>query len=104
MPNRPNLIARVRDVMRGDAERARQDEAPVVPAPPAAPRIRSRNAPANPELQQCEAEARYHRDRLALYRARLLGSTSASPGRLRELERVSAAADERLAHLKRRSR
>jgi hypothetical protein len=103
VPNRPNLIARVRDVMRGDAERARQD-APVVPAPPAAPRIRSRKAPANAELQQCEAEARYHRDRLALYRARLLGSTSASPGRLRELERVSAAADERLAHLKRRSR
>jgi hypothetical protein len=43
-----------------------------------------------------EAEARYHRDRLALYRARIVSSKSASPGRLRELERASRAADERV--------
>jgi hypothetical protein len=43
-----------------------------------------------------EAEARYHRDRLALYRARTLSSKSTSPGRLRELERASRAADERV--------
>jgi hypothetical protein len=48
------------------------------------------------ETSRLEAEARYHRDRLALYRARLLSSKSASPGRLRELERISRAADARL--------
>jgi hypothetical protein len=48
------------------------------------------------ELQQREAEARYHRDRAALYRARLLTARPASPSRLRELERISAAADARL--------
>lgn len=50
------------------------------------------------ELPQLEAEARYHRDRLALYRARLLSARPASPSRLRELERISAAADARLRH------
>jgi hypothetical protein len=48
------------------------------------------------EGSRLEAEARYHRDRLALYRARLLSSKPATPGRLRELERASRAADERL--------
>jgi hypothetical protein len=48
------------------------------------------------ELQRLEAEARYHRDRLALYRARLLSAHPTSPARLRELERISAGADARL--------
>jgi hypothetical protein len=48
------------------------------------------------ETSRLDAEARYHRDRLALYRARTLGSQATSPGRLRELERASRAADERL--------
>jgi hypothetical protein len=43
-----------------------------------------------------DAEARYHHERLALYRARMLRSKPSSPGRLRELERASRAADERL--------
>jgi hypothetical protein len=47
-------------------------------------------------LQRLEAEARYHRDRLALYRARVMSARPTSPGRLRELERISAAADARL--------
>jgi hypothetical protein len=54
------------------------------------------------ELQRLEAEARHARDRLALYRARVLTARPASPGRLRELERISASADERLRHAQRR--
>ena len=50
------------------------------------------------ELQRLEVEARYHRDRLALYRARLLSARPASAGRLRELERISAGADARLRY------
>jgi hypothetical protein len=47
------------------------------------------------ESQRLEAEARYHRDRLALYRARVMSAHPTSPGRLQELERISAAADDR---------
>ena len=47
-----------------------------------------------------EAEARYHRERLGLYRARAYGSDTTTPGRLRELERASAQADRRLAGLR----
>lgn len=53
------------------------------------------------ELQRLEAEARYHRDRLALYRARVTSVHPTSPGRLRELQQISAAADARLRHAKR---
>ena len=45
-----------------------------------------------------EAEARYHRDRLALYRARIYGGKPTRATRLRELERTAAGADARLAH------
>ena len=48
------------------------------------------------ELERLEAEARYHRDRLALYRARIVSGRATSPGRLRELERDAAFADDRL--------
>ena len=51
-------------------------------------------------LTRLEAEARYHRERLGLYRARAYGSDATTPGRLRELERASAQADERLARLR----
>jgi hypothetical protein len=50
----------------------------------------------NAAVTRLEAEARYHRDRLALYRARVLGAKVTSPVRLRELERTSRAADDRL--------
>jgi hypothetical protein len=50
----------------------------------------------DPAQSRLEAEARYHRDRLALYRARIVSSKPSSPGRLRELERISRAADGRL--------
>jgi hypothetical protein len=53
-------------------------------------------APDPAETSRLEAEARYHRDRLALYRARVLNSKSTSLSRLRELERTSRGADARL--------
>jgi hypothetical protein len=48
------------------------------------------------DVARLEADARYHRERLALYRARAYGSDTTTPGRLRELERAAAHADERL--------
>jgi hypothetical protein len=61
--------------------------------------------PAEPivDLAELEAEARYHRDRYELYRARIRSgsSTPTSPVRLRELERSATAAAERLAHARR---
>jgi hypothetical protein len=58
-----------------------------LPAPPVA---------ASPDLRDLEDKARYHRDRAALYRARMHGSQPTSVERLEELERASAAAAERL--------
>jgi hypothetical protein len=55
-----------------------------------------------PDLPALEAEARYHRDRLALYRARVLSARPTSAARLRELQRISTAADARLRHAARR--
>jgi hypothetical protein len=56
----------------------------------------------DPAENRLEAEARYHRDRLALYRARTFSSKLTSPGRLREMERTSRAADARLRAAKAR--
>lgn len=58
----------------------------------------------DPLLEQLEAEARYHRDRYELHRARVVSGSPAatSLGRLRELERTASAAEERLAHARRR--
>jgi hypothetical protein len=50
----------------------------------------------DPAESRLEAEARYHRERLALYRARVFSAKPTSPNRLRELERTSRAADARL--------
>jgi hypothetical protein len=50
------------------------------------------------DVPQLETEPRYRRDRLALSRARVVSARPTSPGRLRELERISAAADARLRH------
>jgi hypothetical protein len=43
-----------------------------------------------------EADARFHRERLALYRARRYGSRPTSEMRFRELQRASRLADHRL--------
>jgi hypothetical protein len=55
------------------------------------------------ELTDLEEQARYHRDRLALYRARMHGSRPTSLGRLQELERASTAAEDRLQTARRLS-
>jgi phage/plasmid-associated DNA primase len=52
------------------------------------------------ELARLEAEAQHHRNRLALYNARVLTGKPSSQTRLEELRRISAAADARLAHAK----
>jgi hypothetical protein len=52
--------------------------------------------PKHPDLSDLEAQARYHRDRLALYRARMQGAQPTSVHRLEELQRAATAADERL--------
>ena len=51
-----------------------------------------------PDFVQLEAEERYHRERLALYRARSYSSRPTSPARLRELGRIWEAAKARLTH------
>jgi hypothetical protein len=47
-------------------------------------------------LEDLRAEARYHRQRYDLYRAKAYGSRATSPARLRELERACARAEARL--------
>jgi hypothetical protein len=83
--------------MRAEAER---DERPAPAAPARRPRPTAAERDAAAELERLEAEAGYHRDRLALYHARVITARPSSPVRLRELQRASAAADARLAHAK----
>jgi hypothetical protein len=47
-------------------------------------------------IDALRSEARYHRERLDLYRARAYGMRPTSPERLRELQRASDLAEERL--------
>jgi len=83
MFKRKRQVARVQDLMREDSTPRREEPSPV----PAAPQ---------PDLEHLEAEVRYHRDRLRLYRQRTFSAKPTSPARLRELERVADAAVERL--------
>jgi hypothetical protein len=85
---------------RESARREAHDGPPAAVAAIAAePRPPSTTASVDAEnLELLEAEARYHRDRLALYRARAYAAKPTSAMRLRELERTAAAADARLAH------
>jgi hypothetical protein len=48
-------------------------------------------------LEALRAEARYHRERHELYRARSYGMRPTSDTRMRELERARRQAEERLA-------
>jgi hypothetical protein len=93
------LLRRVRELL-GRREAARRlgrgapdppPATPSAPGPPDPPAV----LPA-PDLRELEAQAHFHRDRVALYRARVLTAKPASAARLRELERASAAADARL--------
>jgi hypothetical protein len=89
----------VRDVMRADARERTQHERPAAPVRRPRPTAAEREAAL--ELERLEAEASYHRDRLALYHAKVITARPSSPARLRELERASASADSRLAHARR---
>ena len=62
------------------------------------PAFRERERQGALQLAHLEAEAQHHRNRLALYNARILTGRPSSPMRLEELRRVSAGADARLAH------
>lgn len=53
------------------------------------------------QIEELAAEARYHRERLQLYRARFHGPRPATVIRLLELERLSEYADRRLRRAKR---
>ena len=88
MFKRNRQVARVRDLMREDSTPRREEPSPVPPAP-------------QPDLEHLEAEVRYHRDRLRLYRQRVVSAKPSSPARLRELERVADAAVERLESARR---
>jgi len=57
-----------------------------------------------PGIAELEAEARYARERLDLYRAKTYGPRPTSPARLAELERVSAGAEGRLRRARERER
>jgi hypothetical protein len=48
------------------------------------------------ERERLRDEARYRRERLELYRARLYGGRAANQGKLRELQRASDGAADRL--------
>jgi hypothetical protein len=50
----------------------------------------------DPSLEHLRAEARYRRERYDLYRARVYAGKPTSDTRLRELQRASEAAEERL--------
>jgi hypothetical protein len=104
---RRRLLAAVRERMRHDATvRESEDGGLSVPPEPPPPFASvQRPVESNLELEQIAAEARYHRDRFDLYRARVISGSSAptSSARLRELERAATAAEARLAHARRSS-
>jgi hypothetical protein len=47
-------------------------------------------------LEELRVDARYHRERRDLYRAKMYGPRPTSPGRMRELERAVALSESRL--------
>jgi hypothetical protein len=53
------------------------------------------------ELEALRADARYHGERYAIYRAKAYGQRPTSTARLEALERAATAAQERLAHAER---
>jgi len=52
-------------------------------------------------IEELAAEARYHRERLRLYRAKVHSSRPTTAIRLQELERLSNYAERRLRRVKR---
>jgi hypothetical protein len=105
MPLRTRLFPRVRRLMRHEAARREEQDgraAPPAPTAEPAPPTAARQLEAE-SLEVLEAEARYYRDRLALYRARVYAVKPTSATHLRELEHAATAADARLAHARRAS-
>ena len=49
-------------------------------------------------LDELRVDARYHRERRDLYRAKMHGPRPTSPGRMRELERAFALSESRHAY------
>ena len=99
MPSRSSVFPRVRRLMRREAARRATHHGPRAAAILSEPRVPNTAARVDDQnLDMLDAEARYHRDRLALYRARVYANKPTSATRLRELERTAAAADARLAH------
>jgi hypothetical protein len=106
MPSRSSLFPRVRRLMRRETARRDAHDGPpaavaaipsaAIPSAPRAPKTTARVD--DQKLDMLGVEARYHRDRLALYRARVYANKPTSATRLRELERTAAAADARLEH------
>lgn len=54
-------------------------------------------------LDRLEAEARYHRQRYDLYRARVYALRPTTEARLRELQRACESAEQRLAEARARA-
>jgi hypothetical protein len=52
-------------------------------------------------LEELRADARYHRERRDLYRAKMHGPRPTSPARLRELEQACALSESRLLRAER---
>lgn len=50
----------------------------------------------SPSIEQLQAEARYHRTRYELYKAKMYGQRPTTMGRLLELERAHEGAEARL--------
>ena len=101
MSTQSSLITRVRRLMRHESARREAHDGPpaAVEALPTEPRARTPRRASMPTTWRCSRrEARYHRDRLALYRARVYADKPTSAKRLGELERTSVAADARLTH------
>ena len=95
-----SVLSRVRATLRRREPRPNGKGAETPEPTPVVARGAPPPTPAStPDLEQIAAEARYHRDRLALYRARMHGAAEGtSLARLRELERAADAADARLRH------
>jgi hypothetical protein len=83
-----------------------EPEQPEAPAPvrrpePDVPR-RPEVVDRSPSVEELEAEDRYQRSRLALYRQRIIAGKPTTPRRLREIERAMEGARERLRRARRR--
>jgi hypothetical protein len=103
--SRPRLISAVRARMR--SQRAARDAEPAARTPARAlGTAPARPVPPDPRIEQLAAEAKYHRERFELHRARVVSGsqTGTTLGRLRELERTADAARERLEHARRAER